>query len=123
MAYKKSLFDFLVIFPKWVLEWQFTTSFSHYDMKGEQISLDLDDSPSVGTILDRIRSESRDESEKGRWFEQLFIRAAKQQPEFEIENIWRWVDWPEREELTERDGRDIGIDLVVRRTSGEWVAI
>ena len=29
----------------------------------------------------------------------------------------------EREELTGLDGRDIGIDLVARRTSGEWVAI
>ena len=35
----------------------------------------------------------------------------------------RWADWPEREELTGLDGRDIGIDLVARRTTGEWVAI
>ncbi len=35
----------------------------------------------------------------------------------------RWPDWPEREELTGRDGRDSGIDLVAKRTSGEWVAI
>ena len=67
--------------------------------------------------------ESRDESEKGRWFEQLFMRLALQEPEFEIDAVWRWPDWPEREELTGRDGRDIGIDLVARRTSGEWVAI
>ncbi len=74
-------------------------------------------------VLERIRRESRDESEKGRWFEQLFIRIALQQPEFEIDEIWRWPDWPEREILTGLDGRDIGIDLVARRTSGEWVAI
>ncbi|MDE0659878.1 MAG: DEAD/DEAH box helicase family protein [Gammaproteobacteria bacterium] len=89
----------------------------------EQIGLDLDGNPTAGEILDRIRTESRDESEKGRWFEQLFARIALQQPEFEIDGIWRWVDWPEREELTGLDGRDIGIDLVARRTSGEWVAI
>ena len=89
----------------------------------EQIGLDLGGKPTAGEILDRIRSESRDESEKGRWFEQLFMRIAQQEPEFEIDGIWRWTDWPEREELTGLDGRDIGIDLVARRTTGEWVAI
>ena len=51
------------------------------------------------------------------------MRIALQRPEFEVDEIWRWPDWPEREELTGLDGRDIGIDLVARRTSGEWVAI
>ena len=54
---------------------------------------------------------------------QMFMRVALQEPEFEIEGIWRWAEWPEREALTGLDGRDIGIDLVARRTSGEWVAI
>ena len=89
----------------------------------EQTILDLGGRPTAGEILDRIRAESRDESEKGHWFEQLFMRIARQEPEFEIDGIWRWADWPEREELTRLDGRDIGIDLVARRTSGEWVAI
>ena len=89
----------------------------------EQRSLDLGGRPTAGEILDRIRAESRDESEKGRWFEQLFMRIAFQQPEFEIDGIWRWADWPERMALTGQDGRDIGIDLVARRTTGEWVAI
>ena len=89
----------------------------------EQIGLDLAGQPTAGEILERIREKSRDESEKGRWFEQLFMRIARQEPEFEIDGIWRWADWPEREELTGLDGRDIGIDLVARRTSGEWVAI
>ena len=88
-----------------------------------QMSLDLRGRPSAGSILHRIRSESRDESEKGRWFEQLFARIARQEPEFEIDDIWRWPEWPDRETLTGLDGRDIGIDLVARRTSGEWVAI
>jgi len=79
--------------------------------------------PVAGNILDRIRNESRDPAEKGRWFEQLFMRLALQQPEFEIDQIWRWPDWPEREALTGLDGRDMGIDLVAQRTSGEHVAI
>ena len=92
-------------------------------MMVEQIILDLAGRPTARVILDRIREESRDESEKGRWFEQLFMRIALQQPEFELDEIWRWPDWPEREALTGLDGRDIGIDLVARRISGEWVAI
>ena len=92
-------------------------------MTDTQISLDLAGRPSAQAILERIRTESRDESEKGRWFEQLFMRIVLQKPEFEIDGIWRWPDWPEREVLTGLDGRDIGIDLVARRTSGEWVAI
>ena len=92
-------------------------------MTSTQMSLDLAGRPSARVILDRIRTDSRDESEKGRWFEQLFIRVALQQPEFEINEIWRWPEWPEREALTGLDGRDIGIDLVARRTTGEWVAI
>ncbi len=89
----------------------------------EQIDLGLVGKPTAGEVLDRIRATSRDESEKGRWFEQLFMRVAMQQPEFEIDGIWRWADWPEREALTGLDGRDIGVDLVARTTSGEWVAI
>ncbi|MDE0444409.1 MAG: DEAD/DEAH box helicase family protein [Gammaproteobacteria bacterium] len=87
------------------------------------MTFDFAGRPTASSILDRIRAESRDESEKGRWFEQLFMRIALQRPEFEIDAIWRWPDWPEREELTGLDGRDIGVDLVARRASGEWVAI
>ena len=85
--------------------------------------LGLAGKPTAGEILERIRSQSRDESEKGRWFEQLFMRVAIQEPEFEIDEIWGWGDWPQRMDLTGLDGRDIGIDLVARRTTGEWVAI
>ena len=92
-------------------------------MTNAQMNLDLGGRPSAGDILKRIREVSRDESEKGRWFEQLFMRIALQQAEFEIDSIWRWPDWPQREALTGLDGRDIGIDLVATRTSGEWVAI
>ena len=92
-------------------------------MPTPQMTLDLRGRPSAGEVLARIRNESRDQSEKGRWFEQLFMRIALQEPEFEVAEIWRWPDWPEREALTGLDGRDIGIDLVAKRTSGEWIAI
>ena len=61
-------------------------------MTGTQMRLDLAGRPTAHDILHRIRTESRDESEKGRWFERLFMRIALQQPEFEIEGIWRWPD-------------------------------
>jgi len=74
--------------------------------------------PTAGDVLRRIRTQSRDLSEMGRWFENLFMRVARQVPEFEIDNIWRWSDWPMREELTGLDGRDTGIDLVAMRGGG-----
>ena len=51
----------------------------------DQTRLDLAGEPTAGEILERIRAESRDESEKGRWFEQLFMRLTMQEPEFESE--------------------------------------
>ena len=89
-------------------------------MTTPQMNLDLAGRPTAREILGRIRRESRDEAEKGRWFEQLFTRVALQDPAFEIDGIWRWSEWPEREELTGLDGRDIGIDLVARRTECRW---
>ena len=88
-----------------------------------QQALPIEGRRSAKEILARIRTNSRDESEKGRWFEQLFMRVALQEPEFEVDGIWRWPDWPEREKVTGLDGRDIGIDLVARRNTGEWVAV
>lgn len=89
----------------------------------QQGELDLRGDPTIKHILDRIRKTSRDETEKGRWFEQLFMRIARQEPDLEIEEIWRWADWPERENRTGLDGRDIGVDLVARRPDGTHIAI
>ena len=89
----------------------------------DQSTLDLRGDRRAEEILARIREESRDESEKGLWFEELFMRIALQERELDIGEIWRWVDWPMREELTGLDGQDIGIDLVARHLTGKWVAI
>ena len=79
--------------------------------------------PTAGEVLARIRRESRDESEKGRWFEQLFMRLALQEPELEISDIHRWSEWPDRTRLTALDGRDIGIDLVAERSDSSLIAV
>ena len=59
--------------------------------------------PTVGAVLDSIRLQSRDESEKGRWFEQLFMRIAPQELDFEIDSVWRRPEWPEGKELAGQD--------------------
>ena len=88
-----------------------------------QQALDLGDAQSAGEVLDRIRDQSRTEVEKGTWFENLFARVARNEPELELDAIWRWADWPEREDLTGLDGRDIGVDLVAKHHDGTWIAI
>ena len=88
-----------------------------------QIKFDFGGMPTVGDTLARIRAEARDESEKGLWSEQLFTRVAVQEPEFELRHIHRWADWPDRHELTDLDGRDIGIDLVAERADGTRIAV
>ena len=93
-------------------------------MTGQQTNLNFGrGAKTVGEVLATIRTDSRDESEKGRWFENLTMRVLTEMREYEITEIHRWTDWPERRELTGRSGRDIGIDLVGRRNDGKWVAI
>ena len=54
---------------------------------GGQLSLDFADYLVAGEVLAKIRKESRDETEKGRWFERLFMRVVQQSPELEIKDI------------------------------------
>ena len=65
--------------------------------------------PTAGVVLDSIRLQGRDESEKGRWFEQSFMRIALQDLEVEIDSVSRWPERPGGEEPSGQDGRDIGI--------------
>ena len=88
-----------------------------------QSTLDLRDDETVGDAYERILREATSNSEQGRWFEHLFMTCVRELPEFEIEDIWPWRDWPDREAVTGRDGRDYGVDLVAELASGERVAI
>ena len=87
-----------------------------------QRELDLPNE-TLGEALARIRADSRSEREKGTWFENLARQFLAREPTFEVSGIWTWRDWPEREQLTGLDGRDMGIDLVAKLHGGEWVAI
>ncbi len=74
--------------------------------------------------LERIRLEARDNSELGRWFENLVMRMLRHpDTEYRAEQVWRWSEWPDRERLTNRNARDLGIDLVVKTLDGELVAV
>ncbi|MDE0091487.1 MAG: DEAD/DEAH box helicase family protein [Thaumarchaeota archaeon] len=78
--------------------------------------------PTAGEVLERIRREYRNESEKGRWFENLFKRLILDAPHFEVEQAWRWADWPDRE-ARGFTAEDIGTDLVAVLRDGSLVAI
>lgn len=77
----------------------------------------------AGELLDTIRQESRDESEKGTAFEKLFRRLILDLPNFEVEDAWLWKKWPDRENLTKLPYDDSGIDMVARLRDGSLVAI
>ena len=81
------------------------------------------DDKTAGDVLRRIRREARDESEKGEWFEELFMRIARTAPELAVAAIHRWQTWPDRLRLTGLDGRDIGVDLVAELTDGTLAAV
>ena len=77
----------------------------------------------AGELLRRIRNTSRTEHEKGQWFENLFAQLARNEPEFELQDVWRWAQWPDRKRLTGLSGQDIGVDLVALHRDGTWIAI
>ena len=88
-----------------------------------QSQMDLRRSETISEALARIRADSKSETDKGTWFERLTIQFLKQDPTFEVDGVWRWRDWHEREALTGLDGRDMGIDLVARLRNNVWIAV
>ncbi len=75
----------------------------------------------IGDILERIRQEETP-AVKGRKFEDLFMTVARELPEFQVEKIWSWQDWPDRQ-AAGLNAVDMGVDLVAHLVSGEKVAI
>ena len=83
----------------------------------------LDFGKPAGDVLAEIREHSRDEAEKGRWFELLFAHVARRVPDLEVEQIWPWSEWPDRESMTGLGALDLGIDLVAQMRDGTYTAI
>ena len=88
-----------------------------------QGTLDVRPNQPIRVAFERIFDEASTAAEKGRWFEHLFMAVARDVPDFQVADIWPWREWPDRLLLTGLDGRDTGIDLVAKLTSGTLVAI
>ena len=64
-------------------------------------------------------------STDGQWLEDITVKAAPFIREWDIEQCYRWSEWPERElHFSGTTNKDIGIDAVgIRRSDGEPIAI
>ena len=78
---------------------------------------------SIDQLLEKYRSSSKSEREKGTYFERLakaFLRSDPVQSE-EFEQIWTWQDWAPENGF---NAKDTGIDLVAKlRNEGGFAAV
>lgn len=66
-------------------------------------------------VLSRLQADAANTVQQGSLFERLMLAVLPQLPEQDIEGIWLWRDWPERESLMNMNAQDLGIDLVAKR--------
>ena len=73
-------------------------------------------------ILQKYRSVSFSEHDKGARFERLMQAFLKTYPVYEgkFADVWLWSEFPYREAF---GGKDTGIDLVARTVEGDFWAI
>jgi len=73
-------------------------------------------------ILQRFRTESFTEREKGSKFEKLIRRWLLSDPKYSnmLEHVWLWNEFPAKDDF---GGKDVGIDLVAQTDQGEYWAI
>lgn len=73
----------------------------------------------VDDIFDYFRNNAKNTAEKGTFFEifckQFFLCSPVYNQN--IEDVWLWNEWPGK------SGHDIGVDLVIKRKTGEFAAI
>ncbi len=73
-------------------------------------------------LLNKIRSESFSEKDKGTKFERLvrdYFRTSKKYAVI-LDQVWLWSDFPFRNDF---GGKDLGIDLVAKNKDNEYWAI
>jgi predicted helicase len=70
---------------------------------------------SLRDILEKIRTNSPSERDKGTAFEHLIKFYLKNDPKYSFKEVWTWRDWSESQG---RDARDTGIDLVAEADDG-----
>ena len=73
----------------------------------------------------KIIAEHRNDAGDGQWLETLTRDIAPHLTEWQIEQAWRWAEWPGRVATLGKDSRadDDGIDVVAKRKDGGLVAI
>lgn len=77
---------------------------------------------SFNSILQKYRSDSYTERDKGARFEELISRYLMTDPAYSstLDKVWVWSSFPSRSDF---GGRDTGIDLVARTKDGEYWAV
>lgn len=74
------------------------------------------------SVLSRFRKDALSERDKGDKFERLIQAYLQTDPRYAeyFTNVWLWNEFPARGDF---GGKDTGIDLVARTTSGDYWAI
>lgn len=77
---------------------------------------------SFQSVIEKYRSQSYSERDKGTRFEELIARYLMTDPAYSsiLEKVWVWNDFPARDQF---GGMDTGIDLVAMTKNGEFWAI
>ncbi len=77
---------------------------------------------SLDKVLDSYRRMSKNEREKGEYFEKLIQRFFKTAPAYAdfVEHSWLWSEFPSRSDF---GGKDLGIDLVIKTYDGKYWAV
>lgn len=75
-------------------------------------------------IIDKYRTESFSERDKGDRFEKLIKAYLLTKPEYktQLSDVWLWSDFPEKSQFG-TGGKDTGIDLVCRTLDDEYWAV
>lgn len=73
-------------------------------------------------VLQRFRTESFTEREKGAKFEKLIKKWFQTDPRYadKLQEVWLWEEFPGKKDF---GGKDLGIDLVVKTDLGDYWAI
>ncbi len=76
------------------------------------------DAISARGVLDLLRERFETAHDRGTAFERLMRQAFRCHPDLygpqRFKNVWRWMEWPDRE--AQGYGGDVGIDLVAEQT-------
>jgi predicted helicase len=71
-------------------------------------------------MLDKHRSLAFSERDKGSRFERLMQAYLRTDPQFHLQQVWLWNEFPCRADL---GGMDTGIDLIALTADGEYWAV